>query len=297
MSLRLFAPSAALRPFVDTLYIFEPAAEPGGRELNGMPSGAFEVTVPAHGGAALTVCLSDGRGAVVQSTQGHVFSGIFLTGPSTVETTVSFGARCSVLGVSFRSAACLRFLGASAVELLNMRVDYRLVAGPVAGDLESRLRDAAGDRERIRIVDSFLIRHLVQPAFAGRDWLDEAVEVILREKGKVSIDEISVRFNVSSRQLRRRFSECVGVSPKVFARMKRFGHARRLLAERPHLDLQDVIFLAGYYDQSHLLKEFRAFSVTASAPLLNCRDENCGALSTINGPTSVFYKTGSAPMG
>jgi transcriptional regulator GlxA family with amidase domain len=68
---------------------------------------------------------------------------------------------------------------------------------------------------------------------------------------------------VDARTVERRFAAAMGMTPKRFARIVRFRHAyRRVLARSP----ASATDIDGFYDQSHFLKEFRAF--TGSAPTL-----------------------------
>ena len=64
---------------------------------------------------------------------------------------------------------------------------------------------------------------------------------------------------------RRHVTECfrrqLGITPKAYARLLRFGHATALLMETaPGRSLADVATEAGYYDQSHLTRDFTALA-------------------------------------
>ena len=63
-------------------------------------------------------------------------------------------------------------------------------------------------------------------------------------------------FHYSEKQLRRAFLERVGVGPKALARIARINYAARLIgtANRTHAD---VAVRAGYFDQPHLIRDFR----------------------------------------
>lgn len=74
------------------------------------------------------------------------------------------------------------------------------------------------------------------------------------------MDALSTRLNVCSRHLRRRFKRSTGLSPKLFARLKRFNYAKLLLLQHPELDWHDVVYRAGFYDQAHFIKDFAEFA-------------------------------------
>jgi transcriptional regulator GlxA family with amidase domain len=64
----------------------------------------------------------------------------------------------------------------------------------------------------------------------------------------------------SDRRLLRTFRRQVGVPPTVYARIVRFRRALGLLGAAP---LGDVALTAGYYDQAHMNRDFRAFAGVA----------------------------------
>jgi transcriptional regulator GlxA family with amidase domain len=58
-----------------------------------------------------------------------------------------------------------------------------------------------------------------------------------------------------------RFRRQFGITPKAYARLLRFGHATALLTETPTMrSLAEVATDAGYYDQSHLTRDFAALA-------------------------------------
>ncbi|MGZ7079073.1 MAG: helix-turn-helix domain-containing protein, partial [Thermoanaerobaculia bacterium] len=68
-----------------------------------------------------------------------------------------------------------------------------------------------------------------------------------------------------------RFDAAVGVSPKMFARVVRFRRVLREIAA-PAVDWSDVALSAGYFDQSHLIADFRQFAGTTPVPFFLSRD-------------------------
>lgn len=75
--------------------------------------------------------------------------------------------------------------------------------------------------------------------------------------GAVSMDQMAAQCNLSARQLRRVSLERTGLTPKFLMRVLRFRHAASRLrsAGGAHLAAE-----CGYYDQAHLIHEFREFA-------------------------------------
>ena len=65
---------------------------------------------------------------------------------------------------------------------------------------------------------------------------------------------------LSPRQFYRKFSERVGIGPKVFEKVVRFQKAFFLKNANPHLDWLSIALSCGYYDYQHLSKDYKAFT-------------------------------------
>ena len=82
------------------------------------------------------------------------------------------------------------------------------------------------------------------------------------------MNAVAVDLGVSERHLRRVFRETVGVSPKAFAKLTRFHRALRAARESAHASWASIAAAAGYYDQAHLIAEFRAIAGVTPRALL-----------------------------
>ena len=93
--------------------------------------------------------------------------------------------------------------------------------------------------------------------------VDAAVAAIIRSGGRASIESVAEESGVSRQHLARTFAHHVGVSPKTFARVMRFRRAIELGKRR---EWSDVAIELGYFDQSHLIADFREFAGETPVP-------------------------------
>jgi AraC-like DNA-binding protein len=137
--------------------------------------------------------------------------------------------------------------------------------GPGAGGLLERLAETATWAERLDLLDAVL--GAGSPAAALADVPALAPEVVwLRgqlesSRGQARVEPLMDETGWSRRHVTERFRRQLGVSPKAYARLLRFEHASALLCELgPGRGVSDVAMEAGYYDQSHLTRDFVALA-------------------------------------
>jgi AraC-like DNA-binding protein len=80
--------------------------------------------------------------------------------------------------------------------------------------------------------------------------------VRLLEAGETRVEQVAAQLGVTARHLRRAFTESIGVGPKDFARTIRLQRAVRS-ATSASSDWGRIAVDSGYYDQSHLIADFR----------------------------------------
>jgi methylphosphotriester-DNA--protein-cysteine methyltransferase len=87
-----------------------------------------------------------------------------------------------------------------------------------------------------------------------------AVGEIARNHGALSIRALSDQIGISQKHLDTQFKRLVGATPKELARIYRFTHLLYSIDPLQPVDWTHVAFRFGYYDQSHLNKDFEAFT-------------------------------------
>lgn len=88
----------------------------------------------------------------------------------------------------------------------------------------------------------------------------QAARQIYQSFGKVRVAELAEELNLSPRTLERQFAQQVGVSAKTLARVVRFDEANIRIRTNPGVPMADLTFELGFFDQAHLIREFKALS-------------------------------------
>lgn len=124
--------------------------------------------------------------------------------------------------------------------------------------LRDRLASAAGHAERLRLFEAALAGRLASAPFPH-----PAVLATLSGLGRgLPVGEIVRGSGFSHRRVIDLFASAVGLTPRRYARVRRFHQALR----RTDASWTDVSAALGYADQAHFTREFREFAgVTPSA--------------------------------
>jgi len=133
--------------------------------------------------------------------------------------------------------------------------------GDEATELGERLATAPDHRAQQAIIETALQKRLQQNTrrsnVADRA-AHHAAHQIRRSKGQCRIAHLCEHLGVGERRLERAFGRLIGLSPKTYARIMRFDHAMGGL--RQGGDQSSVALDCGYFDQAHMLRDFRAFA-------------------------------------
>jgi len=159
-----------------------------------------------------------------------------------------------------------RPLGQPTAELGGRLLDLVEVLGADGRRLAEQLRDTSSWRQRLALVDRFLLERLERGPRPSPE-VGWAWRRLVATGGAVPIGQLASEVGWSHKHLLAKFRRQVGLRPKTAARLIRFdGVWRRLDEDRP-LDGGRVAAEVGYADQAHLAREFRQFTGTTPTAL------------------------------
>jgi AraC-like DNA-binding protein len=172
-------------------------------------------------------------------------------GAATHKSSCAISLDCRYLGICFLPGQFRHFLKHPAVHF----TDNSMEIADLAGLKRELLVDDIGHESVFQVLDRALSNWLERQPVA-MDWIDQALNTLDRRHGNIRIEALVTDLGLSRRQVERRFLDVVGVSPKTYARIRRWKRAQLLLRTQPALPLASVALDSGYADQSHMNRDF-----------------------------------------
>jgi AraC-like DNA-binding protein len=204
------------------------------------------------------IYMSDSGGIWVDRARG------FVAGPFDRLRRFRAEGKFEFLGVRFHLGRVPFFSRLSLGDVRNRTVllDAVLEDQGLRGELkalERRLAQVSGTAQRIAYVERFLMKFL-RYGKEPDSVVTRAHSLIEESKGQISVEALSSALSVSDRQLERKFTQHVGLSPKALCRVTRFQQVKSLLENTREPSGCDLAYACGYSDQTHLIREFRLFT-------------------------------------
>lgn len=206
----------------------------------------------------------------IQSCKKVWFSG-FRTQPITIPS----GRESEMLIVNFRKGKAFPFINRPMGHLTNQVVDAELVVKNDILDLRARIREARTILQKFRLLENHLLRHY-RSSLMENPCIDYAIAGITAFPHTCSLSDISARAGYSQKHLITLFKDHVGVTPKEFLKIIRFQKAVEEIERQQPVNWTALALDCGFYDQSHFIADFKAFSgftpteyVTRRGDLLN----------------------------
>ena len=230
-----FAPPPALVPYVHCLWVFEgqDAAEP----QRIVPDGRCELILHWRGPYRERI---DGEWRIQARA---MFAGQ-LTRPLHLLRREPAG----LVAVRFRAAGAKVFLHQSLAQITD-----RWVAVTDAPDVSTAPDEAA----RLALAADYVTSRLRPELFDAK--VAAAVAELRASEGRVPLEELCAKAGLSARALQRRFSDCVGVSPRMLASVIRFRRVFAALQEPDVTNWTNAAQAAGYFDHAQMARDFRRF--------------------------------------
>ena len=249
MRLAVWRPPPDLEPWLSAAIAFEAAG----------PVPDWSPTrFPASLASALVV-VSTGRFAVPVGHGWQALPTAFVGGPALAPVTLYRTPTFRCWGVMVRPAAAAALLGESPAALVQAFQPAGDVFGSRWTPVQQYLEHAHSPEDAFTALFSFVRGRVAHHRHAARR--DAVLALQADALGGAASS------GPGARQFQRRFSAGLGLRPKLFQRLARAEGAMRDLLARGRFDA-DLALRHGYFDQSHLGRDFRLLAGASPGSLL-----------------------------
>lgn len=243
-------PAPPLSEFIDCFWHCEDYNAPHAKERL-LPTGSMELVISLRDKIPL---YEDGGDHENQSYSHCIASGVY--SESMVINTASLAA---MIGVHFRPGSIVPFFQLPANELHNLPVPLDNLWGSKAHDLHHRLLEAKTVQARFAILEKSLLA-CVARSEAPHPAVAFALDQFHRIPHTQTIADVSEQIGLSQKRFIRTFREEVGLTPKLYCRIRRFQEVLRQINKGQPIAWVDIAASCGYFDQAHFIHDFQAFS-------------------------------------
>src|SRR5215510_7848456 len=254
-SLKNFSPLDTLKPFVEEISLIEnDSSETSFRIL---PDGSPTIILGLDKSELGNDWLKPGRCSLA-------FGGVQTR---TLKKRLPRGT--TGVSVRFKINGAAPFFPIPLSEIANRHVHVNDLWPGASERLLESLFAAENHPERIALLQNALVNRLESCEEFSSIRIVRAAVKLAQQAGMRRVGDLAKRIGVSDRHLNRVFQNAVGISPKQFVRILRFQQVVKVARQNAALNWAEIAADTEYYDQSHLIGEFKRLTGMTPAAFNN----------------------------
>lgn len=229
-------PNPALAPFVETLWYYDAYAIDM-RPDRVLPHGAFELVISLD----------------------RPVDHSLISGPQTKPMIVDPGNFSPIVGAHFRPGGAAALFGHTARAFRDIDVPLADLWSRQARGIHAELQGSPAPEQCLQRLEELLTR-LALEAPIQHPAVSLAIEEFHGERPVRPIRDLVVESGLSQRRFIELFTDRIGLTPKLYARIQRFQRTLHQAASQRPVEWSALAYHFGYSDQAHLIRDFREFS-------------------------------------
>lgn len=174
-----------------------------------------------------------------------------------------------MIAIIFHPLGMNPFLRCSMNDLYNRYIDVEDIEDVELNHLRDSIISERNAQTCIRLIELFCMKRLID-ADHNYKRIENSIRQIIRHP-QIDVDTLAGNACLGYRQFKRVFTNYVGMNPKEYYRVVRFQRILYVLQNYPEMEIVDLSYICGFYDPSHLVKDFREFSGCTPTQYLSSR--------------------------
>ncbi|MCK4662618.1 MAG: AraC family transcriptional regulator [Bacteroidales bacterium] len=250
MSFQISAPSNFLSPYVKQYWAIENCIQPGESHIQRIvPTGLVELF------------FYFGNKPKAVNKNRRLLDNTLISGQQKEHYDIVVTGNLSTFSVTLLPQGAMMFFDLPLIELYDQTIPLQYLQKDAIDKVESDLFESKTFSEKVFVIENFLAQKFLKnyrEYDAAR--INGSIRLINQTNGIVSINTLASRACLSRKQYERIFGDSVGISPKRFLRIIRFQNAIFRKQLNSKIRLTDLAYDCGYYDQSHMINDFKYLS-------------------------------------
>lgn len=223
----------------------------------------------AHAAPKTFLAIADGCPGIIfhQPEKGKLLDyeqkplpGVILYGQTVEPVKFHSTGPFSAMGVYFYPHALKTIFGVDANELTDTCIDLLLLPNKKKHRLADQLMNAMTPTGQVNAMADYLMKQLVLHSANTDQSTEFALTQLIQSKGSASLKEVQKTLQLSERTFERRFRQTVGISAKLFSKIRRFQEGLHQLRNNKYQKLSDIAYDNDYADQAHFIRTFKEFT-------------------------------------
>ncbi|MFD1630072.1 AraC family transcriptional regulator [Pseudopedobacter beijingensis] len=249
MNYQTFEPHTDLKSIVKYYWTLEVSADYTPKRQQIIPDGCIEMAFN----------IGDDIKRIVSENEFIIHPCAMVLGQRTKSFDIEPTGYVNSFAICFFPYGFANFIDTPIKSLTDKETPIEFLFGKSTADnLEQKMRQATDTKERIEVIENFLLSKLNEQRTI-ENIVKSTIETLIETNGNTSIKGMLNNDLAKRRQLERTFSKQIGLSPKQLGKVIRLQAALNLLLNQEEDNLTHIAYESGYYDQAHFIRDFKEF--------------------------------------
>lgn len=167
----------------------------------------------------------------------------------------------SSFGIKINPAGLALFLDQNLKEFKDQFIEIDLLDNGMLLKMENKVLEANTIAGKISVIENFVLERLSIFKY-NPDYIlfINMVGYIKEKRGEIRFDFLTRHFNVNYKKVERLFHRFLGITPKTYIRIVRLAATIHYFSKHEPESLTQTGYEMGFFDQSHFIREFKAFT-------------------------------------